>query len=150
VEIEFKRHPLTGRPLLLDVNARMWGWHTLGARAGVDFAWLGWLLARSLAVPELHAAPRVRWVHGTTDAIAALGAWRSGDLSFPAYQRSLRPPRERAVPALYDPLPGLVDLPGLPARGLSRRGCPTRSSPRPSAGTKNTPHLWGTVSLAGN
>src|SRR5439155_25366729 len=45
VEVEFKRDPGTGRLKLLDVNPRVWGWHTLGAAAGVDFSYLLWLAA---------------------------------------------------------------------------------------------------------
>src|SRR4051794_3019444 len=45
VEVEFKRDPASGSNLLLDVNARAWGWQSIGARAGVDFPYLLWLLA---------------------------------------------------------------------------------------------------------
>jgi D-aspartate ligase len=37
VEVEFKRDPVSGANLLLDVNPRAWGWQSLGGRAGVDF-----------------------------------------------------------------------------------------------------------------
>ena len=36
LEIEFKRDIRDGRPKLLDINARAWGWHSIGARAGVE------------------------------------------------------------------------------------------------------------------
>src|SRR5260370_7026225 len=35
VEEEFKRDPRNNQFLLLDVNPRVWGWHTLSRRAGV-------------------------------------------------------------------------------------------------------------------
>ena len=37
VEMEYKRDPRDGQYKLLDFNARTWGYHTLGQRAGVDF-----------------------------------------------------------------------------------------------------------------
>ena len=37
VELEYKLDPRDGQHKLLDVNARTWGYHTLGQRAGVDF-----------------------------------------------------------------------------------------------------------------
>ena len=40
VEVEYKLDPRDGAYKLLDVNARTWGYHTLGQRAGVDFAYL--------------------------------------------------------------------------------------------------------------
>jgi D-aspartate ligase len=40
VELEYKLDPRDGRYKLLDVNARTWGYHTLGEAAGVDFSYL--------------------------------------------------------------------------------------------------------------
>ena len=37
VEVEYKLDPRDGQYKLLDVNARTWGYHSLGVRAGVDF-----------------------------------------------------------------------------------------------------------------
>src|SRR5439155_22948408 len=44
VEVEFKRDPRDGLHKLLDINPRIWGWHTLGRRAGIDFSFLLWRL----------------------------------------------------------------------------------------------------------
>src|SRR5207248_63861 len=55
VEVEFKRDPRDGRCKVLDINARTWGWHSLGHRAGLDFPYLQWRLIRGEAVPELRA-----------------------------------------------------------------------------------------------
>src|SRR3989475_4555441 len=72
VEIEFKRDPRDGRFKVLDVNPRVWGWHSLGARAGVDFPYLLWLLARGEAVPEVHGGPGARWIRMNTDFPVAI------------------------------------------------------------------------------
>src|SRR5204863_35184 len=40
VELEYKFDARDGQYKLLDVNGRTWGYHTLGARAGVDFPYL--------------------------------------------------------------------------------------------------------------
>ena len=37
VELEYKLDPRDGQYKLLDVNARTWGYHSLGQRAGVGF-----------------------------------------------------------------------------------------------------------------
>src|SRR5205823_461942 len=58
VEVEFKRDPRDGRLKLLDINPRAWGWHTLGARAGVDFAYLLWRMLNGEDVPELRGRRR--------------------------------------------------------------------------------------------
>ena len=71
VELEFKRDPRHGRPKLLDINPRIWGWHTLAGRAGVDFPYLSWRLARGEHLPATRARPGVRWVR-RADIRAAL------------------------------------------------------------------------------
>jgi predicted ATP-grasp superfamily ATP-dependent carboligase len=101
----------------------VWGWHTLGARAGVDFAYLAWRLARGETVPASTPRPGVRWTRLSTDLPTVLQEIRRGRLSVRDYLRSLRGPREHAIFARDDPLPGLLELPllaSLVARRLVR------------------------------
>jgi predicted ATP-grasp superfamily ATP-dependent carboligase len=120
VEVEFKRDPRDGRCKLLDVNPRVWGWHTLCARAGIDFTWLAWQLARGNPVKAGPARAGVRWTRLTTDLPTAAKEMRAGRLSVPDYVRSLRGPREHAIFARDDPLPGLLEVPLLAAE-VARR-----------------------------
>lgn len=113
VEVEFKRDSRSGRPKLLDINARMWGWHTLGRAAGTDFPYLSWQLAQGAVIPSTRARAGVRWVRAVTDVPAAIGEIRRGRLSIGEYVRSLRPPLERAIFALDDPFPAFADVPWL-------------------------------------
>ena len=80
VEVEFKRDPRDGRLRLLDINARVWGWHTLGRAAGVDFPYLLWRMASGQDVPRLRGRPGVRWVRALTDVPTALGEILRGRL----------------------------------------------------------------------
>src|SRR2546425_1189608 len=111
VEVEFKRDSRDGRYKLLDVNPRVWGWHTLGRRAGVDFPYLLWRLIHGEPVPEVRGRPGVRWVRMVTDLPAVVGEIWRGQLSPRAYLQSLRGPLEFAVFAADDPLPALVEVP---------------------------------------
>jgi D-aspartate ligase len=113
VEVEFKRDSRSGHPKLLDINARMWGWHTLGRAAGIDFPYLSWQLARGADIPRIRARIGVRWVRAVTDVPAAISEMRRGRLSIGEYVRSLRPPLERAIFSLDDPLPAFADAPWL-------------------------------------
>ena len=123
VELEFKRDPRDGVPKLLDVNPRVWGWHTLGAAAGMDFPWLMWLLASGLEVPRLDARDGVRWLRLSTDLPMAVREILHRRLSAAAYLRTLLPPKESAIAARDDPVPGLLELPllaGVLVRRLAR------------------------------
>jgi predicted ATP-grasp superfamily ATP-dependent carboligase len=111
VEVEFKRDPRHGTYKLLDINPRVWGWHTLGHRAGVDFPYLLWRLVHGEEVPTLRGRTGVRWVRTMTDLAALAAAVRHGTFSPRGYLHSLRGPLELAIFAFDDPLPALVELP---------------------------------------
>jgi D-aspartate ligase len=121
VEVEFKRDPRDGRYLLLDVNPRVWGWHGLCQRAGVDFPYLAWRLARGEGVPATRAATGVRWVRLSTDLPTSLREIAGRRMSARAYLSSLRGPRAGAIFALDDPLPAVVELPMLVSTVVRRR-----------------------------
>lgn len=111
VELEFKRDPRDGQFKILDMNPRVWGWHTLGGRAGVDFPYLLWLLMSGHPVPKVRAHAGERWMHMSADLWVAVKEVLKGHLAPRSFLRSLLEPRESAIFAWDDPLPGLLDLP---------------------------------------
>ena len=113
VEVEFKRDPRSGQFKLLDINPRVWGWYPLCGRAGVDFAYLLWLIHHNQPVPAVHARPGVRWVRMSTDFPVSIREIWGGRLSIRDYVRSLTGPKESAIFASDDPLPGLLEFPML-------------------------------------
>ena len=119
-EVEFKRDPRDGVLKLLDVNPRVWGWHTLCQRAGVDFPFLAYRLARGESVPNVHAAAGIRWLRLSTDLPTSLKQVARGNLSLLPYLRTLIARHESAVFARDDPWPGLVELPMLGATLVRR------------------------------
>ncbi|HYY20217.1 MAG TPA: hypothetical protein VE864_15370 [Streptosporangiaceae bacterium] len=114
VELEYKRDPRDGVCKLLDVNARTWGYHSLGGPAGVDFPYLLFRDQMGASVPEVQARPGVRWIRLSTDVPNALRDIRAGRLRPGEYLRSLRGVRTEAVFSLNDPLPGLYEIALLP------------------------------------
>jgi predicted ATP-grasp superfamily ATP-dependent carboligase len=111
VEVEFKLDSRDGRFKLLDVNPRVWGWHTLGARAGVDFSYLYWRMLQGEPVAETQGRPGVGWMHLTADVPMAMQEILSGRLSLREYFRSFIRPLETAIFVLDDPMPGLLEIP---------------------------------------
>jgi D-aspartate ligase len=111
VEIEFMCDPRDGRYKLLDINPRVWGWHTLGKRAGVDFCYLLWQLLHDEALPRMRGQPGIRWLRTMTDLPAVTHMIAHHKLSVREYLRSLRGPLELAIFAWEDPLPALLEAP---------------------------------------
>jgi D-aspartate ligase len=111
VEVEFKRDPRTGALKLLDVNPRAWGWHSVGARAGVDFPYLLWRLVHGQPVPEARGAAGVKWKRLSWDLFALASDLRRRQFIARDYIESLRGPRTAAILAADDPLPGLFEFP---------------------------------------
>jgi len=120
VELEYKQDPRDGVYKLLDVNARTWGYHTLGGPAGVDFPYLLFRDQVGASVEEVHARPGVRWIRLTTDVPNALRDMWTGQLRPGEYLRSLRGVNTEAVFSINDPLPGLFEIALLPYLAFKR------------------------------
>jgi D-aspartate ligase len=121
VEVEYKYDERDGQAKLLDVNARTWGYHGLGARAGVDFP--AHLYADQLGLPPPdrgHARTGVSWVRLATDVPTAGLELVRGTLGWREYLASLRSVRVESVFAREDPLPGVAELALLPYLALKR------------------------------
>ncbi len=114
VEIEFKLDPRDGRYKLLDVNARTWGFHTIGSACGVDFPYL--LFADRLGRPteQARAKSGIGWLRGLTDFPAALSDFAHGSLRVGSYLQSLRRVKVEAVFCREDPLPFIAEVMLLP------------------------------------
>lgn len=121
VELEYKLDPRDSQFKLLDFNARTWGYHSLGLRAGVDFSYMLYADQIGLPVTPCQAPAGVGWVRITTDIPAAFMAWRGGDLKLREYIESLRNCNVEAVYSLNDPFPGMAELALIPYL-IAKRG----------------------------
>jgi D-aspartate ligase len=120
VELEYKQDPRDGRYKLLDVNARTWGYHTLGSVAGVDFPYLLFRDQLGLPVEPIRARPGLRWIRWATDVPNAARDIRAGAVRAGDYLRSLRGVDAEAVFSLRDPLPALYEIALLPYLAMKR------------------------------
>jgi len=110
VELEYKRDPRDGAFKLLDVNARTWGYHTLGFRAGVDFPYLLFLDQMGSPVPQCQAQAGVRWIRLVTDVPTCVLEMLGGRLPWREFLRSLRTFQIESVFCREDMLPGVMEL----------------------------------------
>jgi len=114
VEVEFKRDPRDGQFKLLDVNARTWGFHSIGVPAGVDFPYLLYADQVGQPVERSRAKAGVGWLRAVTDfPTVALDLW-DHELDLRSYWNSLRNTRAESVFCLRDPLPSLAEVLMLP------------------------------------
>ena len=114
VEVEFKQDPRDGLFKLLDVNARTWGFHSIGIAAGVDFPYL--LFADQLGYPvDRHRAkPGVGWLRGITDVPTVISDLYARELTLSSYWSSLKNTGTESVFCAEDPLPSVAELIMLP------------------------------------
>jgi D-aspartate ligase len=120
VEVEYKLDPRDSQYKLLDVNARTWGYHSLGARAGLDFSYMLFCDQVGLPVSSASVRPGLGWVRLTTDFPAACMAMLAGDVDLKSYIKSLRSCSTEAVFSAKDPLPFLAEIFMLPYLAVKR------------------------------
>jgi len=95
---------------LLEINPRTWGWHTLGARAGVNFSALLFLELNDRPYTIDSFEKNVKWVRLLTDTAIVISEMCKGRLSLKEYFRSLKGKKEYAVWSLGDPLPFIIEV----------------------------------------
>jgi predicted ATP-grasp superfamily ATP-dependent carboligase len=114
VEVEFKRDPRDGQYKLLDVNARTWGFHSIGPAAGVDFPYLLFADQMGLLSEPTKGQAGIGWLRLVTDIPTALSEIVHGHLRLGSYFTSLRSTRVESVFCREDPLPSLAEVVLLP------------------------------------
>jgi predicted ATP-grasp superfamily ATP-dependent carboligase len=121
-EVEFMYDSKDQRFELLEVNPRIWGWHTIAIRAGLDLPYLAYAHAVGQDVPV--GAPRqgVKWVRLVTDIPTAVSEMLAGRLTLRQYLKSMSGDIADAVLSLRDPLPFVADLLLLPYNYVFNKG----------------------------
>ena len=114
VEVEFKRDPRDGQLKLLDVNARTWGFHSIGVPAGVDFPYLLYADQVGRSVEPSRAKGGVGWLRAVTDIPTVASDLWARELDLRTYWKSLRNTRAESVFCLADPLPTIAEILMLP------------------------------------
>ena len=113
-EMEFKFDNETGEYKLLDVNLRTWGYHSLGARTGVDFSYMLYADQLGLPVERCRSRQGIAWMRLSTDLPAAAFSIAKGEVKVGHYLRSVLSCRQGAVFAWDDPIPGLAEVGMIP------------------------------------
>jgi predicted ATP-grasp superfamily ATP-dependent carboligase len=109
-QVEYKRDQRDGSLRLMEVNARLWQWHSLASDCGVDLVAIAYRDALGLPVPEATSerAGRRRWVA----LVRHLRESRRDRLGLRDTVGPLRPPFSEPVLSLRDPMPGVHQVYG--------------------------------------
>jgi D-aspartate ligase len=113
-EVEFKLDPRDGQLKLLDVNARTWGFHSIGVPAGVDFPYLLYADQIGRSTEPCRAKAGVGWLRAVTDMPTAAADMWARELDLRSYLTSLRNTRTESVFCAHDPIPSIAEVLMLP------------------------------------
>jgi D-aspartate ligase len=130
--VEFKRDPRDGRLKLIECNARFTAGNEIVRLAGVDLAWIAYARMTGQSPGEIgRGRDGVRMWYPMKDTLACLELRRSGELTFPAWARSLAHRQTFPLWSMTDPGPSLAELMRIPSRAvrkLNRRRDPAHST----------------------
>ncbi|MFX0202491.1 MAG: ATP-grasp domain-containing protein [Candidatus Hodarchaeota archaeon] len=113
-EVEFMRDPRDGEYKLLEINPRIWGWHSLAIAAGVD---LPYIIYQDSIGEKIEVQPPLndlKWVRLVTDIPTAFVEILRGRIKITDYLASIKGKKEFAVFSLYDPLPFFAEIGMIP------------------------------------
>jgi D-aspartate ligase len=109
-EVEFMYDQKDARYELLEVNPRIWGWHTIAIHAGLDLPYLAYADAIGKEVTVGRAREGAKWVRLVTDVPTSVQEILAGKLTVRQYLASMSGDTEFAVLSLSDPLPFIADI----------------------------------------
>jgi len=109
-EVEFMYDDKDGKYKLLEINPRTWGWHTLGAAAGVNFSWLLFADINNEPACANSFEKDIKWIRLLTDVPIVISEICKRRLTLADYLNSIKGKREFAVYSAYDPLPFFVEV----------------------------------------
>lgn len=109
-EVEFMKDSRNGEFRLIEVNPRVWGWHTLAIAAGID---LPYCLYQDMIGEEIQVrspANHGKWIRLITDTPTVFLEVVKGRMKIRDYLASMKGKKEFAVFDLGDPIPFFVEL----------------------------------------
>ena len=109
-EVEFMYDDSDGMYKLLEINARTWGWHTLGSKAGVNFSSLLFMDMNRQSFRVNSFEENIKWVRMLTDIPIVISEIRKRHLRLADYFNSISGKKQFAVFSRKDPLPAVMEV----------------------------------------
>lgn len=109
-EVEFMYDEEEKNYKLIEVNPRVWGWHSLAIASGADLPYLLYLDMIGEKLPEKRLSENLKWIRLTTDTITVAKEIFGNRMKISEYIKSLKGKKEFAVFSKKDPLPFFAEL----------------------------------------
>lgn len=113
-EVEFMYDDRAQCYKFIEMNGRVWGWHTLAKSAGVNLPYALFELLTDRTVQPATAEIGVKWIRMITDTPTVFGELLRRQMTVGDYVRSLRGQVNDAVFSWSDPLPFVMEVALLP------------------------------------
>ncbi|MFX0134314.1 MAG: ATP-grasp domain-containing protein [Candidatus Hodarchaeota archaeon] len=113
-EVEFMLDPSDNQFKLIEINPRIWGWHTLAIAAGVDLPYIQFLDMTNQALMSQPTVRPMKWVRLITDVPTVAIGLLNGRIKLKEYIQSMKGEKEFAVFSIKDPLPSFVEIALIP------------------------------------
>jgi len=94
----------------IEINGRVWGWHTLARATGVNTPYIQFQHITGIDVQVQKPDLNVKWVRILTDIPTVIKELLGRRMTVKTYIQSLHGKKEFAVLSLRDPLPFLIEL----------------------------------------
>jgi D-aspartate ligase len=120
VELEFRLDSRDGEYKLLDVNARTWGYHTLGVASGVDFSRMQFEDQLGKRVTPVRATVGVKWIRFVTDFPVGIHGIFRRQWGLWEYLKSVRQADTESVFSVGDPVPSIMEATLVPYLAVTR------------------------------
>lgn len=109
-EVEFMQDPREGRFKFIEVNPRIWGWHTLAIGAGIDLPYLFFKNVLGEEVKACQFEKNVKWFRLITDIPTVISEITKNRMTLKDYMISFKGKKTFAVFSLKDPLPFFMEI----------------------------------------
>ena len=113
-EVEFMKDEKDGLFKFIEINGRVWGWHTLAKAAGLNLPYIIYQHLIGEKIDESEFMENVKWIRFITDIPTVFKEIINRRLALKDYFNSFRGKKEFAVFSLKDPLPFLIEYAMIP------------------------------------
>ena len=119
-EVEFMKDDKTNNFKFIEINGRIWGWHTLAKAAGLNIPYILFKYMTDQEIKATSPVEGVKWIRLITDTPTVLKELIAGRMKLKDYFRTLKGKKEYAVFSFKDPLPFLMEYIMAPYLWLKR------------------------------